>query len=117
MSGRILLEALVPLFLGAVLLTGCGESVDPEPSKTPPPAQAVSRMTLTITGMTCDHCVQAVERSLRFCSGVARVEVNLEKGQAVVDGDGMLPEEMKKFVEEKGFKVTAITEPVALAGR
>ncbi len=40
---------------------------------------------LSVQGMTCDHCRQAVERALKGVAGVAAVQVDLAKGQAVVE--------------------------------
>jgi len=42
--------------------------------------------TLKVTGMTCNHCVMAVTRALKEVEGVAKVEVSLEKGEAMVSG-------------------------------
>ncbi|MHB1567354.1 MAG: CopZ family metallochaperone [Acidiferrobacter sp.] len=41
---------------------------------------------LTVTGMTCGHCVAAVTRALTAVPGVTAVDVSLEKAQAVVTG-------------------------------
>ncbi len=42
------------------------------------------QINLTITGMTCGHCVQAVSRALLGVSGVESASVDLESGRAVV---------------------------------
>lgn len=42
---------------------------------------------LSITGMTCGHCVAHTRKSLEAVPGVAEVEVTLEPGAAVVKGD------------------------------
>ncbi len=42
---------------------------------------------LDITGMTCQHCVKAVNEALAGVPGVEKVvEVNLERGEATVEG-------------------------------
>jgi copper chaperone len=44
-------------------------------------------ITILIEGMTCGHCVRAVSQALARVSGVERVVgVELERGQAVVEG-------------------------------
>lgn len=43
---------------------------------------------LKIEGMTCGHCVSAVEKALRKVPGVRDVrDVNIEHGEAVVEGE------------------------------
>jgi len=43
---------------------------------------------LTVTSMTCKHCVAAVEKALQAVQGVDTVvEVDLENGTATVTGD------------------------------
>ncbi|MEF2279040.1 cation transporter [Deinococcus sp. YIM 134068] len=41
---------------------------------------------LTITGMSCGHCVKAVEGALKAVPGVEGVRVDLEGGKATVEG-------------------------------
>jgi copper chaperone len=42
---------------------------------------------LKITGMTCNHCVMNVKKALQAVEGVDKVEVALEPGGAVVNGN------------------------------
>lgn len=65
---------------------------------------------LKIEGMTCNHCVQAVNQALTGVAGVDRVvEVNLERGEAVVEG---IPElaDVLTAVEEEGYSAR-VEEP------
>lgn len=41
--------------------------------------------TITIKGMTCQHCVMAVTKALDEIEGIENVTVDLEKGEAVFD--------------------------------
>lgn len=43
-------------------------------------------VTLAVEGMTCSHCVQAVEGALAGQDGVKKVKVDLEQGTAWVRG-------------------------------
>lgn len=44
-------------------------------------------MRLTVKGMSCEHCVKAVQEALAGVPGVSRVvEVSLERGEAAVEG-------------------------------
>ena len=43
--------------------------------------------TLSVTGMTCQHCVAAVSKALQAVPGVQNAQVDLAQGKAVVDGN------------------------------
>ncbi|AFM01417.1 MULTISPECIES: heavy-metal-associated domain-containing protein [Desulfitobacterium] len=58
--------------------------------------------TLKVTGMTCNHCKAHVEKALLKVGGVQQVEVNLEKGEAVVAGSAGR-EDLIKAVEDAGY--------------
>ncbi len=64
---------------------------------------------VTIEGMCCDHCAARVEKALSAVSGVVSADVKLKKNLAVIRSrDEVSDEEIKKVVEEAGYKVTAI---------
>ena len=60
---------------------------------------------LKIEGMTCDHCVHAVQKALSLVQGVRKAEVSLDQKQAVVQSEGPLdlPAAIQA-VEEEGYK-------------
>lgn len=61
---------------------------------------------LKIEGMSCQHCVSAVEGALRSVSGVKKVEVDLKKGVAKIEhGIEASVQDMKDAVVEAGFSV------------
>ncbi len=41
---------------------------------------------LSITGMTCGHCVKAVEKALKSVAGAENVSVDLANAKATIDG-------------------------------
>lgn len=41
---------------------------------------------LAISGMSCGHCVASAEKALKAVPGVQSVEVNLEPGEAIING-------------------------------
>ncbi len=45
------------------------------------------RIELSVSGLTCQKCVQAVERALQAVPGVGRATVNLAQGRAFVEYD------------------------------
>ncbi len=60
---------------------------------------------LKVSGMTCGHCVEAVEKALRNQDGVRNATVHLESGAAEVEYDEarVAPEQMIAAVEEEGY--------------
>jgi len=64
--------------------------------------------TLTVDGMTCQHCVAAVTSKLSELDGVTRVEVDLATGRVTVDSTRPLEvAAMIAAVEKAGYAVTA----------
>lgn len=60
---------------------------------------------LKIEGMSCDHCVRAVTKALAEVPGVTRVvEVSLDRGVAIVEGEAAL-EQLAAAVREEGYQV------------
>lgn len=62
--------------------------------------------TLKVNGMTCAHCVAAVEKALEQVPGVDTAQVSLEKGQAVVTGNAEV-QAMVAAIEEAGYGAEA----------
>ena len=58
---------------------------------------------LTITGMTCDHCVRAVTEAIAATPGVTAAEVDLAGGSAMVTGEGLDPEALVAAIGEEGY--------------
>lgn len=52
----------------------------------PTPTLHTHVQTFTVKGMSCHHCRNNVERAIRSVEGVEEVEVNLESGEARVEG-------------------------------
>ena len=72
--------------------------------KKPELGEEMPNKTFLIDGMTCNHCVANVKDSLIKIEGVQEVRINLEKKNAVVDGD-YNSEEVKIAIEKAGYKV------------
>jgi copper chaperone len=59
--------------------------------------------TITITGMSCDHCVKAVEKALKGVEGVQNPEVSLKDGTASFEEDSSVDMgQVVKAVEKAG---------------
>lgn len=63
----------------------------------------MSTTTLRITGMTCGHCVAAVTAALKAVPGVEWVQVNLERGEGVVQGSANA-DQLVGAVETEGYE-------------
>ncbi len=60
----------------------------------------------TVTGMTCGHCVAAVQEEISRISGVRDVEVDLASGRVAVRSDAALDADaVRAAVEEAGYEV------------
>lgn len=61
--------------------------------------------TYTVTGMTCDHCVQAVTRAFTDL-GASEVEVALETGTVTVTSPEPLdPASVAAAVDDAGYEL------------
>ena len=65
---------------------------------------------MAIEGMSCQHCVKAVEKALSALSGVSDVTVELAKKQAAItlNDAAVSNEALKAAVEEAGYEVLDI---------
>lgn len=59
--------------------------------------------TYDVTGMTCNHCAQAVSTEVSAVTGVTGVEVDVETGKVVVEGDGFTDTQIAEAVDEAGY--------------
>ncbi|MEO8540927.1 MAG: cation transporter [bacterium] len=62
---------------------------------------------LNITGMTCDHCVNAVTTALKDVAGVSDAVVSLEDKKATVTADTVDLAALIAAVEEEGYEAAA----------
>ena len=62
--------------------------------------------TYTVTGMTCEHCVNAVTTELTELDGVREVRVDLASGAVTVTSDAPLAEDaVRAAVDEAGYEL------------
>lgn len=69
----------------------------------------MTKTTLNVTGMTCNHCVQAVEGALTELTGVERALVDLKANNVVVEYDesAVTVPQMTEAIEDQGYDVEA----------
>lgn len=67
----------------------------------------MERVTLTIDGMTCGHCVGSVDRALKELAGVTVEQVRI--GQATVSYDPATAStaQIAQAIQDEGYSVTA----------
>lgn len=63
--------------------------------------------TIKVQGMSCNHCVNAVEGSVSELAGVSSVKVNLEQGEVIVEFDNNQTtlDQIKDVIEDQGYDV------------
>jgi copper chaperone len=69
----------------------------------------VEKETLNVTGMSCGHCVKAVEQSVGKLEGITSVSVDLESSSVEVnfESDKVNIKQIKDAIEDQGYDVQA----------
>ncbi|WP_078544108.1 copper chaperone CopZ [Litchfieldia alkalitelluris] len=67
----------------------------------------MEQITLNVKGMSCGHCVKAVEGSVGELAGVSTVSVNLNEGKVDVSFDpaAVSVEKIKETIDDQGYDV------------
>jgi copper ion binding protein len=67
----------------------------------------MEQQVLTVEGMTCNHCKNAVEKAVRGLPGVMTAEVDLAAKSLKVEYDAAQStiNDIKKAVDDAGYKV------------
>lgn len=67
----------------------------------------LEKQTLTVEGMSCGHCKNAVEKAVRGLPGVMSAEVDLGAKKLVVEFDVAKSSlaDIKNAIEEAGYEV------------
>lgn len=64
-------------------------------------------ITLKVSGMSCGHCKEAVERAIGVLPGVSKVEANVEDGKVEISynpSEASL-DDIRQAVEDAGYDV------------
>lgn len=68
----------------------------------------MSTRTITVSGMTCGHCVRAVKEELAKLSGVTDVDVQLDDGKVTITSEADLDaDEVRAAIDEAGYEVVS----------
>ncbi|MCA1031560.1 copper chaperone CopZ [Bacillus timonensis] len=67
----------------------------------------MEKVTLNVSGMSCGHCVKAVEGSVGELSGVTSVKVNLSEGTVDVEFNSseVTIDAIKEAIDDQGYDV------------
>ena len=67
----------------------------------------MEHVSLDVKGMSCEHCVKAVETNVGVLNGVDRVEVHLKEGKVEVEfnSEQVSIETVKSTIEDQGYDV------------
>jgi copper chaperone len=60
-----------------------------------------------VTGMTCEHCVNAVSGEIGKLAGVESVSIDLASGQVTVTGAGYTDDQIRDAVDEAGYSLAS----------
>ncbi|MFH2114067.1 MAG: cation transporter [Spirochaetota bacterium] len=82
--------------------------VDSGKKVTSNPIERKARKILTISGMSCGHCIMKIESEIRDIPGVEDVHVDLLKGNAMVVGSTLNDAALAAAVVKAGYHVTGI---------
>ncbi len=93
------------LIFAALFVFGLTATISAQ-SETKSDETKVETKTYSVEGMTCQGCVSSIESKLGKIDGVKKYEVDLDKGEAVVEFD---PEKVKSDDIEKEFEGTSFT--------
>jgi copper chaperone len=67
----------------------------------------MEKVTLNVSGMSCGHCVKAVEGSVGELKGVSAVKVNLESATVDVEFNSseVTLDAIKETIDDQGYDV------------
>ena len=66
----------------------------------------MSRIEISIEGMTCGHCAMTVTNELATLEGVSNVQVDHAAGKATVESEGVREDQLSAAIEEAGYQAT-----------
>ncbi|MCM3442910.1 copper chaperone CopZ [Metabacillus halosaccharovorans] len=67
----------------------------------------MEKVTLTVNGMSCGHCVNSIEGNVGKINGVSEVKVHLSEGKVDVAFDSTVVslDEIKETIDDQGYDV------------
>ncbi|TXR99984.1 copper resistance protein CopZ [Bacillus sp. SH7-1] len=67
----------------------------------------MEQLTLKVEGMSCGHCVNAIESSVKELNGVEQVKVQLAEGtvEVTIDSSAIKLKDIVAVIEDQGYDV------------
>jgi copper chaperone len=67
----------------------------------------MEKVTLKVEGMSCGHCVKAIEGNVGELKGVSTVKVDLESGKVDIEykSDEVTLETIKETIDDQGYDI------------
>ena len=65
----------------------------------------MKEMTIKIGGMSCQHCVKAVKKTLQELDGVNHLEVKIGEAAISFDNNKLTVKDIEKAIVDSGYKV------------
>jgi copper chaperone len=67
----------------------------------------MEKITLKVDGMSCNHCVNAIEGSVGKLEGVSSIKVNLSEGNVAIEYDSskVSLDKIKDTIDDQGYDV------------
>ncbi len=67
----------------------------------------MSKLTMEITGMTCGHCVAAVQRTLKGLDGITAQDVRIGSADVEFDEGRVNAAQIADAIADEGYTVVA----------
>ena len=69
----------------------------------------MSKVEIQIEGMTCGHCALTITKELSGLAGVSNVQVDHEKGSAVIEQSGLSNDQISEAITAAGYTAKEFT--------
>lgn len=71
----------------------------------------MSKLEITIEGMTCGHCAMSISKELTGIAGVSEVQVDHAAGKATLTaGETVNQSDIEHAISEAGYRATGFAE-------
>ena len=60
---------------------------------------------IAVKGMTCNHCLATIKRTVLNIKNVKNVEIDLKSGKTIITGEDIDIKNIKNSIKELGYKV------------